>query len=79
MKLTDTCALPEKDAKLINAVASQADPHGLLPNLTINYYSATSIQLELRDNIGHLIWRAYTFERGFVNGFLPYLKPKYSN
>lgn len=77
MKLTDTAALPEKDAKLINAVASQADPHGLLPNLTINYYSSTSIQLELREKDGHLLWRAYTFERDFVKGFLPYLKPKY--
>lgn len=76
MELTDTAKLPEADAKKINAVVSQAGPLGLLKNLTINFYSVESIQLELRNDAGDLIWRDFTFSRDFIKGFLPYLKPK---
>lgn len=76
MELNDTAVLPESDAWKINAVASQAYPLGLLPNLKINFYSIDAIQLELRDDNGELIWRDFTFSRNFINGFLPYIKAK---
>lgn len=76
MELNDTAVLPESDARKINAVASQAYPLGLLPNLKINFYSIDAIQLELRDDNGELIWRDFTFSRNFIKGFLPYIRAK---
>jgi len=76
MELNDTAVLPESDAWKINAVASQAYPLGLLPNLKINFYSIDAIQLELRDDNGELIWRDFTFSRNFIKDFLPYIRAK---
>mgnify|MGYP003596431200 FL=1 len=76
MELNDTAKLPDSDARKINAVASQAYPLGLLPNLKINFYSIDAIQLELRDNSGDLIWRDFTFSRDFIKGFMPYIRTR---
>ncbi|HHD7476772.1 TPA: hypothetical protein ACOVJJ_005011 [Klebsiella oxytoca] len=73
MKSTETLCLPVEDASKIDAVASVAEPLGLLPNLEIYFRSIDSIQLELRAENGDLIWRDLTFSSDFVNGFLPYL------
>lgn len=75
MELNETAKLPDSDARKINAVASQAYPLGLLPNLKINFNSIDAIQLELRDNSGDLIWRDFTFSLDFINGFMPYIRP----
>lgn len=77
MELNDTAKLPQAAAQKINAVAALAAPHGLLPFLTITVYSSESIQLELRDKNGNLVWRDFTFSRDFIQAFKPYVTRDY--
>ncbi|MCE0229532.1 hypothetical protein LVU06_26160, partial [Klebsiella pneumoniae] len=58
MELNDTAILPESDARKINAVASQAYPLGLLPNLKIN---GTVAKLAMRQPF--VLFKGLTFQK----------------